>query len=134
MSKQSSKELFEWYADVAHKNIEKLGVKTYKECKRRIEFEDFMLNIFIKYYGLRCTCDDAQDWDFINASGHYNKCELWKFCHIVKRCLDWQEERFKQILEKHGKCKPNCCAFVDAPRGNCWKEILKGVSSDSSQE
>lgn len=93
MSKESSKELFEWYAQVALGKIKDMGedIHIFKDCRTRKEFSDYMLNIFIAYYGLRCTCDDVQDWDFNTASGHYQKCDLWKFTHIVNRCLDWAD-------------------------------------------
>lgn len=93
MSKKASKELFEWYAKVAEKNLqEKFShIDTFKDCKDKREFKDFMLNVYIAYYGLRCTCDDCMDWEFRNASGHYHKCDLWKFCHIVDRSLEFME-------------------------------------------
>lgn len=92
MSKISSKELFEWYAKVAEKNINEMPkFETFKDCKDEKIFKNYMLNVFIKYYGLRCTCDDAMDWDFGNASSHYHSCDLWRFCFIVNRCLDWSK-------------------------------------------
>lgn len=92
MSKKTSKELFEWYAEVAAERLEEMrkeGIDIPNECPTRQIFSDYMLNAYIKYYGLRCTCDDCMDWEFRSAVGHYHGCELWKFCHIVERCLDW---------------------------------------------
>ena len=97
MGKQASKELFEHYSMVAVEklkdmNMKPLNIDTFKDCKTRKDFENYMLNVYIAHYGLRCTCEDAQDWDFNNASGHYHHCDLWLFTHIVSRCLDWAEE------------------------------------------
>lgn len=91
MGKQSSKELFEWYAQVALEKLQKIKqeVESFKDCKTREQYSNYMLNMFIAYYGLRCTCDECMDWDFNNASGHYHHCDLFKFCFIVNRCLDW---------------------------------------------
>lgn len=87
-------DLFEHYAKVAMSNLSEMkDIETFKDCKSRVEFENYMLNVFIAYYGLRCTCDEAQDWDFNNARGHRQMCELWKFCHIINRCLDWAETK-----------------------------------------
>jgi hypothetical protein len=84
------KDLFEWYAKVAEEKLKEMSqFEISQDCKTRKEFSNYMLNVFIAYYGLRCTCDDIQDWEFNSASGHYQKCDLWRFCHIVNRCLDW---------------------------------------------
>lgn len=109
MSKQSSKELFEWYARVAEDKLLKIkienNIETFKDCKTREQFSDYLLNVFIKYYGLRCTCDDAFDWEFHSASGHYHSCDLWKFCHVVNRCLDWMESIVGMKIPKEGDPK-----------------------------
>lgn len=103
MKKMKSKEeLFEHYAKIAEKNIKQTRFETFRDCLNRKEFSDYMLNVFIAYYGLRCTCDDIQDWDFNNASGHYQKCDLWKFCHIINRCLDWAEKNDKDSIDIEG--------------------------------
>lgn len=90
-----SNELYLHYSKIAQENIEKFKIGTFRDCKTREEFSNYLLNVFIAHYGLRCNCCDCQDWQFNSASGHYNKCDLWKFCHIVNRCLDWSEERAK---------------------------------------
>ena len=82
-------ELFKHYAEIAKNNIKQSP--EYRLSSDRKDFSNYILNIFIVHYGLRCTCDDAQDWDFKNASSHYPHCDLWKFCHTVNRCLDWAE-------------------------------------------
>src|SRR3990167_9626238 len=95
MSKQASKELFEWFGQVAEKNLQEMKqqqIETFKDCKTRDEFSNYMLNVYIKYYGLRCTCDDCMDWKFNDASSHYHHCDLYKFCHIINRSLDWVEQ------------------------------------------
>jgi hypothetical protein len=86
------KDLFEWYAKVAEQRLKEMSqFEISQDCKTRKEFSNYLLNVFIAYYGLRCTCDEIQDWDFNSAAGHYQKCDLWRFCHIVSRCLDWAE-------------------------------------------
>ena len=97
MSKESSKKLFEWYAEVADQKLkEKYShVETFKDCKDQTEFKNWILLIYIKYYGIRCTCDDCMDWEFHIASSHYHSCELWKFCHSVNRSLEFAEHLHK---------------------------------------
>lgn len=94
MSKESSKKLFEWYAQVALEKLEKIkkDKETFQDCKTRQEIEDYMLLVFIAYYGLRCTCDDAMDWEVRCARGHYHHCQLYQFCYLMERCLDWSEK------------------------------------------
>jgi len=94
MSKESSKKMFEWYAEVAEKHLKEIkqGKESFQDCKTRQEFANYMLNVFIQYYGLRCTCDDCMDWEFSHASGHYHHCDLFKFTFLVNRCLDWAKE------------------------------------------
>lgn len=100
MSKQSSKELFEWYARVAEQKLkEKFShIKTFKDCKNDTEFKNWILLKYIKYYELRCTCDDCMDWEFHIASSHYHHCQLYKFCHAIDRSLEWAE--FKTTRRK----------------------------------
>ena len=97
MGMKASKDLFEHYAKVGLERLNKLKEKSnfnvFKDCKTRKEFSNYILNVYIAYYGLRCTCSDIQDWDFNNAGGHYHRCDLWKFVHLVDRCLDWSEHR-----------------------------------------
>ena len=98
MGKETAKKMFEWYADVGLsklKEIKKDENFSFKDCKTRKEFSDYMLRVFIAYHGLRCTCDDCMDWDFSNAGGHYHHCDLYKFSYIVNRCLDWAEHHNK---------------------------------------
>lgn len=101
MTKQSSKELFEWYAHVAEDKLKEIKKKTetFKDCKTRDDFCNYMLNVFIAYYGLRCTCDDCMDWGFGQAQGHYHHCDLFKFTYIVNRCLDWSEEQHNRMKQ-----------------------------------
>jgi len=101
MSKQSSKELFEWYAEVADQKLkEKYShIETYKDCKDETEFKNWILLIYIKYYGLRCTCDDAMDWEFHIASSHYHHCQLHRFCHAINRSLEWAEHIHKPEVD-----------------------------------
>lgn len=98
MSKESSKKLFEWYAEVALKNLGEIkkDKESFQDCKTKEEFKDYMLNVFIAYYGLRCTCDDCMDWNNSHARGHYHHCDLYKFCHIMDRCLDWSEKHLNK--------------------------------------
>ena len=99
MSKESSKKLFEWYAQVAETKLkefkEKRKIETFQECKTEDEFSEYMLLVFIQYYGLRCTCDDWMDWDFLQVRGHYHHCQLYQFGYLVQRCLDWSREHTK---------------------------------------
>ena len=97
MSKISSKKLFEWYAQVAEKKLKEnySHIETFKDCKDQREFKNWILLKYIKYYGLRCTCDDAMDWEFHIASSHYHHCQLYKFCHAVNRSLEWAEHFYK---------------------------------------
>ena len=101
MSKQSSKQLFEWYAQVAEQKLkEKYShIETYKDCKDQTEFKNWILLIHIKYYGLRCTCDDCMDWEFHIASSHYHHCQLHKFCHAVNRSMEWAEHIHKPEVD-----------------------------------
>jgi len=124
MSKKSSKELFEWYAEVALKNLKEIKKDkgTFQDCNTKEEFKEYMLNVFIAYYGLRCTCDDCMDWRYSSARGHYHHCQLYKFCHIVDRCLDWAEEYLNKP-EVDG-CQP---LDVKQEGGNGVPPILKSV-------
>lgn len=93
MPKESSKKLFEWYAEVADQKLKEkyLHIDSFKDCKDQTEFKNWILLIYIKYYGLRCTCDDCMDWEFCIASSHYHSCELYKFCHAVNRSIEFSE-------------------------------------------
>jgi hypothetical protein len=103
MGKQGSKEHFVWYAQVAEEKLKEmkknLKIDIFKDCKSRKDFSNYVLNVFIAYYGLRCTCDDIQDWEFHKAGGHYHHCDLWQFCYLVDRCLDWSEEHYTKSAE-----------------------------------
>lgn len=96
MPEKTSKICYEHYAKVATKRLEEmreeLKIDSYIDCKTREEFCDYLALVFIAYYGLRCTCDDQQDWEFRNLGGHYHHCELWRFSKIVQNCLDWKEK------------------------------------------
>lgn len=98
--KTLTSELYLHYSKVAQENLKKFNFETFKDCKTKEEFTNYLLNIFIAHYGLRCNCHDCQDWDFNSASGHYNKCDMWKFCHIVNRCLDWKKSKTVSDGEK----------------------------------
>lgn len=97
MGKQSSKDLFEWYAQVAETKLKKLkekyNIDIFLDCKDKEVFSNYMLLVFIQYYGLRCTCDDCMDWDFNIARSHYHHCQLYQFSYLVQRCLDWAEKQ-----------------------------------------
>jgi hypothetical protein len=95
MSKEASKKMFEWYAQVADDRLkEKYShIETFKDCEDESELKNWLLLVYIKHYGLRCTCDDCMDWEFHIASSHYHDCQLYKFCHAVNRCLDWAEQK-----------------------------------------
>ena len=103
MTEESSKKLFEWYADIAEtklKEIKESGkIETYQDCKDRRQFSNYMLNVFIKYYGIRCSCGDWMEWDFFQAGGHYHHCQLYKFTFLVNRCLDWAEKHCTKSAE-----------------------------------
>lgn len=98
--KMDNRELSEHYSNFAKCRLNQMNCETFKDCKSRAEVSEYLLNIFIAYYGLKCTCDSGMDWDFKNASCHYHHCDLWKFCHTVNRCLDWSESisPFKNLL------------------------------------
>jgi hypothetical protein len=109
MSKQSSKELFEWYGQVAEEKLkEKFShIATFKDCKDETEFKNWILLKYIQYYGLRCTCDDCMDWEFHIASSHYHHCQLYTFCHAINRSLEWAE--FKEVEKKEvAGCNADC--------------------------
>jgi hypothetical protein len=90
---EEKEKLYEHYGQEAYKILAKMDKKSFRDCETREEFSNYMLNVFIAHYGLRCTCGDIQDWDFTNASSHYQSCDLWRFCHILNRSLDWAEHK-----------------------------------------
>lgn len=65
--------------------------ETFKDCKTKKEFQEFIFSKYKKHYGLKCTCDDHLDANFNEAAGHYHHCDCWKFCHAINRALDWSE-------------------------------------------
>ena len=75
-------------------------MKTYKDCKTRREFEDFIFSAFVQFYNLKCNCDEGIEDNFRNASSHYSRCDYWKICHAISRALDWSEEYKKQRIVK----------------------------------
>jgi hypothetical protein len=103
MSEESSKEHFEWYAHVAEEKLKELKEKekleTFQDCKTREVFTNYMLNVFIQYYGLRCSCHEWMEWDFFQCGGHYHNCELYRFSYLVNRCLDWAEKHYTKSAE-----------------------------------
>lgn len=103
MSKQASKEHFEWYAKVAEKRLNKnySYINNFFDCKTENEFKDWFFLINVKYYGLRCTCDECMDWKFNNAEGHYHSCDLYKFTHTVNRCIEWYKRRGFENAKDH---------------------------------
>lgn len=93
---EQNKIMSEHYSKVAQDRLGKIGKETFLQCETREEFSDYLLNIFIAYYDLRCTCADVQDWEFHQAASHYHNCDLWKFCHAVNRALDWSKKHKKE--------------------------------------
>lgn len=64
--------------------------KTFRDCKTRKEFENFLFRVYTEHYGLKCTCDECgPEIDFRQAAGHYNHCNYSKFCHAVNRAIEW---------------------------------------------
>ena len=121
MSKESSKKMFEWYAQVAEDKLnEKYShIETFKDCEDETELKNWLLLVYIKHYGLRCTCDDAMDWEFHIASSHYHNCQLHKFCHAVNRSLEWAEHFNKPEVNKPSLSQNNKKedGFPPTPKG-----------------